>query len=159
MDLGEEIAAMEPGTWGEWAGAIGSILAVIVALGIALHGNSSQKKTQREVAVRAVMVYTTPLLEDGAFKVWNGGALPIWDVRSYPIEERGDGPEESATLHGAIPAQDGKKIEMGAEAALHVEKPYRVTFRDLNNVVWTKWVGGKFKELKPRRGYSSWRRG
>ena len=139
---------LPPGSKADWASAFGSVLAAVVAVWIAIAGATMQRRRERHAAVNAVIVYRGVTAAKHELKVWNGGSMPIFDVRGYVIRERGDGPEETVQFEGAIAANSGKDIDLGEETTYYQTKPHRITFRDWNGQQWSKDVDGKRKKIK-----------
>ena len=88
----------EFGAWGQWAGALGSFLAVVVALWVSVSDTrrrDRERRDQQAAQARTITAIATLHMYDGAeefkyqlvIKVSNHGTLPITDLEVLKVTE------------------------------------------------------------------------
>ena len=142
---------MNLGNAAEWFGAIGTLLAVIVALGIALRDGylrrSSELRNQAE-SISAWPIHFGILRKKNLIYVSNSSRLPIYDVLvSYGVAygagqpfTKGDG-YQSAILR--IPPGDYfVNAPKNHGGGMHTQLGVSISFRDINGSYWIRDARG-----------------
>lgn len=148
---------MEIGSIAEWFAATSTLLAVLVALGIALRDGYLSRMSERRRQAESVSAWPVHF---GVFKkndlvyVSNSSRLPIYDVLvSYGVaygagQSYATGGDYQSAILRIPPGEYFVKSPKNNGGGMHVQLGISISFRDINGIYWRRDARGVLTQTK-----------
>jgi len=142
---------MDLGNVAEWFGAVGTLLAVIVALGIALRDGRLKRRSElrnQAESVSAWPVHFGVFRKKDLIYVSNSSRLPIYDVLiSYGVaygagQPFAKGDDYQSAILRVPPGDYFVKAPKSHGGGMHIQLGVSISFRDINGVYWIRDARG-----------------
>jgi hypothetical protein len=164
---------MDMGNVAEWFGAGSTLLAVVVALGIALRDGYLKRRseTRRQAeSISAWPVYFGAFKKKDLIYISNSSRLPIYDVLiSYGVaygagQAYSSGDEYQTAVLRVPPGDYFVKAPKNHGGGMHVQHGISISFRDINGIYWRRDARGvltqtgldPFNEMGVSQPIGSW---